>query len=56
MMAYDPECELLAEYFLRGMDLEFDTVSARQSLARSIQDTVEAFLNGLERGLEASSQ
>jgi len=54
-MAYDPQCEMLAEYFLRRMDLKFDSVSARQSLAQSIQDTIEAFLNGLERGLEASA-
>jgi hypothetical protein len=53
-MAYDPQCELLAEYFLRRLDLGFDTASARQSLAQAIQDTVEAFLNGLERGLEDS--
>jgi len=55
-MAYDPQCELLAEYFLRRMDLKFDTTSARQSLADAIQDTVDMFLSGLERGLKDSSQ
>jgi hypothetical protein len=52
-MAYDPQCELLAEYFLRHMDLGADYHEALHALAQHIQDTVDTWLRGIEGvGLE----
>ena len=54
-MAYDPQCELLAEYFLRHLDLGADYLEALHTLAQHLQNTAETFLNGLERSLKDSA-
>jgi hypothetical protein len=55
MMAYDPQCELLAEYFLRHLDLGADYHESLRTLAQHLQNTAETFLNGLERALKDSA-
>ncbi len=42
MMAYDPECEELAAYFLADSKDEL----AKRELAQHIQDAVEDWLSG----------
>jgi len=53
-MAYDPQCELLAEYFLRHLDLGADYHEILQALAQQLQNTAEAVLHDLERRQEDS--
>jgi hypothetical protein len=54
VMAFDPQCELLAEYWLRHLDLGADYHAALQALAQQLQNTAEAFLHDLERRREDS--
>lgn len=50
MMAYDPQCELLAEYFLRKYDTGlFDRITITHDLAQHIQDAIEEWFHGHER-------
>jgi hypothetical protein len=51
-MAYDPECELLAVYFLEGFHAPGGVPRGpAQVLAQHIQDAVEDWLRGYEADL-----
>ena len=54
-MSYDPQCELLAEYFLRHLDLGADYHGILRALAQQLQNTAEAVLHDLEHGVENSA-